>query len=867
MKYILSIIAVLIATVQFTFAKVVLPNIISDGMVLQRNSETSLWGHSEPKAKVRIKVSWNKDRYIVQANEAGEWKVKIQVPEAGGPYNIEFNDGDKTIVNNVLIGEVWLCSGQSNMEMPMKGFQTQPVEGAAEIIINAKENSSIRICNIKRELSLNPESECHGKWGCNTPYNVANSSATAYFFAKKVHEVTGLPVGIINSSWGGTPIQAWMDKETMLKFPEIGINALKTGILPETRAQNYPTVLFNSMISPITGYNIKGIIWYQGEANRIRPEQYRRLQPAYVDMMRKYWNNDDMPFYYVQIAPFRYEDKDATTAAGLRESQMLNLKDIEHSGMVVTMDIGNPDCIHPAKKEEVGNRLAYLALVNDYGYTGIDPRSPIFHSWKVIDGKAIVKFAVGGQGLAPLGATLDGFEVAGEDQIFYPATGKILREDKGRLVEITCDKVKNPTAVRYGFKNVSEVSLYNGFGIPASPFRTDTWELKATTVSFKNTLSINRKNEMVELSLNSIRNKLQLAKEETFIIKDSSDNEIPYQITHDDKVIFQVTVPSQSVVRYKILRGKPQPVTTKALGAVYPMRWDDLAWENDLVGFRAYGPSLQERGEKSFGYDLFAKRGSEYPVLPHMYKMETDRDAWKEIKRLKDIDFKASEYLRKSITYHVDHGYGMDCYAVGPTLGAGIAALIDSTDNIIYPWCFKTFKILDNGPLRFTVELTFNPTEIEGNKDVVETRVITLDAGSHFNKTEVEFTNLKKPMRIVNGIVLHDKGERYEDQDNGIIAYVDPTTSNDQGQLYIGNITLGNVTSTCVKPFTSKEKKLCKNALGHLITSSEYEPGENYTYWWGFGWNKNAIGDFSEWKEYMIQYRDKLSHKLEICFE
>lgn len=478
MKKIISFAAILLLGMNLLSAKVILPDILSDGMVLQRNSQTSLWGKAKPGTKIRIRTSWNKLHYKAIADQNGAWMVKVQTPEAGGPYSIEFNDGDKVTINDVLIGEVWLCSGQSNMEMPMKGFMNQPIEGATDIIISAKESTPIRICNIQKKTSIAPVEECHGKWKTNIPEHVANSSATAYLFAKKIHEVTGLPIGIINSSWGGTPIQAWMNKETISKsFPEIGINCLKTGKLPKNRPQNYPTSLFNGMISPLVPYDIKGIIWYQGEANRWKPEQYRRLEKEYVGMMRKLWQKEDLPFYYVQIAPYRYDDPDGMEAAALREAQLQNLDDIKHSGMVVTMDIGDATCIHPAKKIEVGNRLAYMALVNDYGYKGIDPNAPRYQSWKVEDGKIIVKFKVGKDGLAPLGRTLKGFEVAGEDKVFYPATGKIRREEQGSLVEVTCAEVEHPVAVRYCFKNVEEGTLFNNYGIPASPFRTDDWKV------------------------------------------------------------------------------------------------------------------------------------------------------------------------------------------------------------------------------------------------------------------------------------------------------------------------------------------------------------------------------------------------------
>lgn len=456
-------------------AKVELPGIIGDGMVLQRNTETALWGKASPFANVKIKASWSKEKVSAQAGADGKWSVRISTPNAGGPYSIEFNDGEKLTVNNIMIGDVWFCSGQSNMEMPMKGFQTQPVEGSAEVILQAKPEIPVRICQVARNTALIPQEEGVAIWKTNTPENVAGTSATAYFFAKKIQEITSIPVGIIISSWGGTPIQAWMDKGTLEKFPEFDLTFVEYGQMP-AKPQNAPTTLFNGMVAPFTKFSIKGFLWYQGEANRNKAAQYRTLQPEYVKMMRGYWNNDNLPFYYVQIAPFIYDGVNGTSSAKLREAQMQNLQDIPNSGMAVTLDIGDAGCIHPAKKKEVGERLAYMALANDYGIKGIDPYSPVYQSWRMDGKRILVKFKVGPDGLAPLGQVLEGFEVAGEDKVFHPATAKVLRDEAGSLVEVFCEEVTKPAAVRYGFRNVAEGTLFNCYGIPASSFRTDNWE-------------------------------------------------------------------------------------------------------------------------------------------------------------------------------------------------------------------------------------------------------------------------------------------------------------------------------------------------------------------------------------------------------
>ncbi|MDD7037614.1 MAG: sialate O-acetylesterase, partial [Alistipes senegalensis] len=242
------------------------------------------------------------------------------------------------------------------------------------------------------------------------------------------------------------------------------------------RPQNKPCGLYNAMIAPLVPFTVKGFLWYQGESNRLRPDQYRALMPAFVKMLRERWAQGELPFYYVQIAPYCYENPDETGSALLREAQLRNLGDIPSSGMAVTMDIGDENCIHPARKEEVGTRLAWLALTKTYGMKGIDADTPVYEKMEVADGKAYLTFRTGREGLAPLGDTLTGFEVAGADRVFHPATARI-EKGKGRLI-VTCDAVAEPVAVRYAFRNYAEATLFNSSGIPASSFRTDDWEVK-----------------------------------------------------------------------------------------------------------------------------------------------------------------------------------------------------------------------------------------------------------------------------------------------------------------------------------------------------------------------------------------------------
>ena len=458
-----------------TFAKIKLPALVGSNMVLQRECDANLWGWASPSKKVTVTTSWDGRKYATRADADGNWLLKVATPAAGGPYTIRISDGDPVTLENVMIGEVWVCSGQSNMEMPMRGFLNQPVEGSADAIIRAKAATPIRLCTVKRSTARTPQEECAAQWLKHTPEAVAGTSATAYYFARYLQSVLDVPVGVIVTCWGGTPVEAWMDRETMSGFKEFDLSFLDN---PDQidRPQYKPCGLYNGMIAPLVPYTVKGFLWYQGESNRPNPTQYRALMPAFVKMLRERWAQGGLPFYYVQIAPYRYDGPNAISGALLREAQLHNLKDIPSSGMAVTLDIGDEGCIHPAKKEEVGTRLAWLALSKTYGMKGIDADTPVCEKMEVADGKAYLTFATGPDGLAPYGRTLTGFEMAGADRAFHPATARI-EKGKSRLI-VACDAVPEPVAVRYAFRNVPEATLFNTSGIPASSFRTDDWEVK-----------------------------------------------------------------------------------------------------------------------------------------------------------------------------------------------------------------------------------------------------------------------------------------------------------------------------------------------------------------------------------------------------
>ena len=375
---------------------------------------------------------------------------------------------------------------------------------------------------------------------------------------------------------------------------------------------------------------------------------------------------------------------------------------------------------------------------------------------------------------------------------------------------------------------------------------------RTVTVTVTNPLAMERSNEMVEVSMETVTDRLGLADTAQIVVLNADGQQVPYQITYDGKVIFPAAIAAGGTATYTIQTGTPEAFDVKACGRCYPERMDDMAWENDLVAFRAYGPALQAKGERGFGYDLFTKYNTTEPMLEAMYAKELDKETLAKIAELKKTDPKAAAELSRERSYHIDHGYGMDCYAVGPTLGAGVAALMVN-DTIIYPWCYKNQEILDNGPLRFTVKLEFTPLTVKGDSTVVETRLITLDAGSHLNKTVVSYSNLKETLPIVAGIVLHEPdGAVVADAANGYITYVDPTTGPDNGKIFMGAAVPAVVKDAKTVLFSEKEKKERNNADGHVLAVSDYEPGSEYVYYWGFAWDKADIKTADAWNRYML---------------
>lgn len=395
-------------------------------------------------------------------------------------------------------------------------------------------------------------------------------------------------------------------------------------------------------------------------------------------------------------------------------------------------------------------------------------------------------------------------------------------------------------------------------------------ESKTVTVTVTNPTAMERAGEMVEVSMSDVSSKLQLADTAQIVVLDADGQQVPYQITYDEKVIFPATVKANGTAAYTIQAGTPAVFDTKACGRHYPERVDDVAWENDLVAFRTYGPALQATGERAFGYDIWTKYNTTEPVVEARYAAELNPETKAKIAELKKTDPKAASELYRSVSYHVDHGNGLDCYKVGPTLGGGTAALM-SGDSIIYPYCYATQEILDNGPLRFTVKLVYNPLTVKDNSDVIETRLISLDAGSHMNKTVVAYSNLKETMPVATGIVLHEPdGVVVTDAANGYITYVDPTdnVNNNNGKIFVGAAFTATVKDAKVVLFPEKEKKeLRGGADGHVLAVSDYEPGSEYTYYWGSAWDKADIKTADAWNEYVAAFAQKLRAPLTVTVQ
>ncbi len=647
-KLSMLLLLLLVALVTVEGASLQLPKILGDHMVLQQKSFAKIWGWAGPEQVVKVTTSWNEKTYRVVADQEGNWEVSVATGKAGGPYTVSIEADVTRVLKDILLGEVWICSGQSNME-----WQLRRAETAAEEIPLAS-FPEIRLFTVEKNIATRPNKDLNGSWELCNPESAVNFSAVGYFFGKMLHQELGVPVGLVNTSWGGTPSESWTSRETLSTFgdfdqqleelygstdedmekahkeqfrmekmiknqqdfenkenigfkegwmnadfddsswdqttcpaewsslEEIGmlegvvwmrkwitlpfqwkgkaltlelgpvdemdmtyINGIEVGTsrniadwntpriyqvpaselsngqlllsirIVNTNAQggligkpeqlkiypsenseekpvllagqwkykiayafpevpmvfnsHTPSVLYNGMLYPLKNMAIKGAIWYQGESNQTRAMQYRTIFPGMIEDWRATWNQGAFPFYFVQIAPYNYGGEQ--TSVELREAQFLTLSKVKHTGMAVTMDIGNPDDIHPTNKRDVGKRLALWALAKDYGkdvvYSG-----PLYREQTIEDNKIRIHFSFTGSGLEARGGPLTHFEIAGEDQVYHPADAVI----DGETVVVSAAKVTSPVAVRYAWSNTAEPNLSNEEGLPASSFCTDSWK-------------------------------------------------------------------------------------------------------------------------------------------------------------------------------------------------------------------------------------------------------------------------------------------------------------------------------------------------------------------------------------------------------
>ena len=453
-------------------AKVKLPHILGDNMILQQNTEASLWGWDKPGATVEVTTSWSGQKYSAKTGKDGKWLLTVKSPKASyTPLSISFDDGDgKVTVNNVLAGEVWVCAGQSNMEMPIKGFGNCPVEGYNQVVLEANKHKGIHYVKVPSIMSTKPLDDANCEWKEANADNVSEASATGYFFAKTVNEAIDVPVGLIMANKGGSRVESWLDRDYLTKNTKEDLDS--THMVNKFKWDfHYPLLWGNGTFNPILNSTVKGILFYQGCSNVGDPDgQYTQRLADLVAQWRRDFKQGDIPFYFVEIAPYWYDDADGTNAAVLREQQYKASKLIKNCGF-----IGNNDGayawemkqIHPSQKRKVGERLAYRALTDTYGVKGLISKNPTFESLTVNGNEVIVKLSNTDGGIYPLYG-IQGFEVAGADGKFHRAAA---RYDWHDGIIVSSEKVAVPRAVRYCFRNFMLGNARNQGGLPLIPFR------------------------------------------------------------------------------------------------------------------------------------------------------------------------------------------------------------------------------------------------------------------------------------------------------------------------------------------------------------------------------------------------------------
>jgi sialate O-acetylesterase len=464
--------------------------LFTDNVVLQQGADIVVWGKADPGEAVTVRLDNARDprKGTATADEKGNWKVVLPKHEAGAGYTLVVEGKNKVEFKNVAVGEVWVCSGQSNMEWSVNA------SGNPEKVKAESKNPNLRLFTVKKRTATAPITDQNDlghftKWDESGPETVGGFSAVAYHFGNNLQKSLNVPVGLIHTSWGGTPAQAWTSAEALEAVPELKYYVGQAQTAAKGKqpvGPGTPASLYNAMIHPLLPFPIKGAIWYQGESNAGRAYEYRTLFPTMIQDWRKRWGSE-FPFYCVQLAPFIAGDADGVAYAELRDAQLHTARTLPNVGMAVITDAGDLFDIHPKDKATVGLRLALAARASTYGQKVVGS-GPVFKEMRVEGDKAILSFDNLGGGLgartSPGGfdpkAPVAGFEVCGDDKVFLPARARI----EGNTVVVTCAKVDKPVAVRYGWKNYPVVNLYNTtaaekrqLGLPASPFRTDDFPL------------------------------------------------------------------------------------------------------------------------------------------------------------------------------------------------------------------------------------------------------------------------------------------------------------------------------------------------------------------------------------------------------
>lgn len=462
-NYIQLSIVLLLLFVTGVQAQISLPSVFTDNMVLQQKSEVPVWGWGEASTQVRLVGSWAPtDTVVTTVKPDGQWNALLKTTKAGGPYTLQVFGYGKKEFKNILLGEVWLCSGQSNMEWSANsGIDNKEAE------ITAANYPNIRFFHIPKRGADSPQNNCDASWEICTPETMRKTSAIAYFFGRDLQKETDVPVGLIVSAWGGTPAEVWTEKSLITQNPELLANA-QTKTFPWWPVEN--GVLYNQMIHPVIPYRIAGSIWYQGESNHEQYATYGKLLQTMIEGWRRDFGTA-FPFYLVQIAPHTYNSK-ANTPALLREQQEWVTANVPNTGMVVISDlVSDVKNIHPTDKQHVALRLANLALAETYKKEKTGYLSPVFAGIEIKKNKAIISFHHAENGLKCKDKKVEGVTIAGADGLFIPAKAEI----KGNQLIVMSPQLKQPEQVRYCFDDATIGNLFSLEGLPVAPFRTDKY--------------------------------------------------------------------------------------------------------------------------------------------------------------------------------------------------------------------------------------------------------------------------------------------------------------------------------------------------------------------------------------------------------